>query len=271
LWVHDESRNLATVETSTGAVRIIGDLGVVLTDIAFDARGNLYGLSFTDFYQIDRRTAATTLIGPHGIPEGNSLVFAPEGTLFATGRRTTSLYTIDISTGGATSVGSTSRTAAGDLAFVGNRLFLSSVSNELIEIDLANNASGRVVGSFVHASDIWGLAAAHDNILYGAGGRFIYAIDTTTGEATLCSNLGNEEIGQAFGATSDVASDGTLPHVTAVSFNTNQVDPADLYKGTQPTSWTQQRSEIRDIVVTFDEPVMAVTAPTTFHPSFGRA
>ena len=45
----------------------------------------------------------------------------------------------------------------------------------------------------------------------------------------------------------------SAPTVTAVAFNTLGVDPPDLDGVPQPTSWQQQGSDIRDIVVTFSE------------------
>jgi polyhydroxybutyrate depolymerase len=45
------------------------------------------------------------------------------------------------------------------------------------------------------------------------------------------------------------------PVVTGTSINSQQVDPSNLPKGPQPTSWESQRSSIRSISITFDEPV----------------
>ena len=53
--------------------------------------------------------------------------------------------------------------------------------------------------------------------------------------------------------------DTTLPQVASFTINTEQGDPSDLAKGPQPTSRAQQRSDIHEIVVTFDEPVADVT------------
>jgi hypothetical protein len=63
----------------------------------------------------------------------------------------------------------------------------------------------------------------------------------------------------------DVPSPGLLapvqnlpPTVAGVTFNTSFVDPADLAgKGEQPTSWSQQRSDIRAIHIEFSEVVTA--------------
>lgn len=67
MFVHDSGGNLGTVDVANGAVSVIGNMGVLLTDIGFDPSGALYGVSFTDFYSINRLTAATTLIGSLGV------------------------------------------------------------------------------------------------------------------------------------------------------------------------------------------------------------
>ncbi|MFT7641630.1 MAG: hypothetical protein ACI9G1_003381, partial [Pirellulaceae bacterium] len=54
--------------------------------------------------------------------------------------------------------------------------------------------------------------------------------------------------------------DTVSPTVVSIGINTDQVDPADLPSRPQPTSWQQQHSDIRSLVVQFDEPINATTA-----------
>ena len=49
MHVHDGNGGLATVDVITGDVSLIGNMGIVMTDIAFDPTGALYGLSFGGF------------------------------------------------------------------------------------------------------------------------------------------------------------------------------------------------------------------------------
>jgi hypothetical protein len=51
------------------------------------------------------------------------------------------------------------------------------------------------------------------------------------------------------------AIDVVPPTVTSFALNTEFVDPADLPKGPQPTSWQQQRSDLRSIRVEFSKPI----------------
>ena len=63
MHVHDSSGNLGTVDAQTGDVNLIGNMGVVLADIAFDPLGNLFGIDSFYLYSINPLTAATSLIG----------------------------------------------------------------------------------------------------------------------------------------------------------------------------------------------------------------
>ena len=76
LWVGDSAGRLGTVDVATGDVNVIGNMGVVMTDIAFDSSGNLWGISFDNLYSIDKNSGSITNIGAHNIVGGskNSLV-----------------------------------------------------------------------------------------------------------------------------------------------------------------------------------------------------
>ena len=53
----------------------------------------------------------------------------------------------------------------------------------------------------------------------------------------------------------DESPDAISPTLGSVELNTNQSDPADLLKGPQPVSWSEQRSDILSIELTFSEPM----------------
>jgi streptogramin lyase len=99
LWINDQFGQVGTVDLQTGATVVAGDSGVSLTDIAFDPNGNLYGISFTALYRIDKATGASTRIGFLGVNDANSLVFDSSGTLYAAGESTGNLYVINPVTG----------------------------------------------------------------------------------------------------------------------------------------------------------------------------
>lgn len=198
LWVDDSSGKLGKVDVSTGAVTLVGTMGAVMTDIAFDPSGHLYGITFGALYSIDAATAATTFIGNLGTSL-NSLVFSSIGTLYGAN---SSLYTINTATGVASLVGNggASYSSSGDLAFVGGNLFLTSTipqGDSLIELNTATGA-GSLVGS-IGIGRVYGLATNDNVSLYGVAGTSVYAVSTATGAGTLLVNYGGHGLGTANG------------------------------------------------------------------------
>ena len=198
LHVHDSSGVLGVVDPATGAVDIVGGLGVRLTDIAFDRSGGLYGVSFSDLYSVDAETASTTRIGSHGVPGGNALVFGADGTLYSAGASSTELYVIDPTSGATTSLGDVGFASGGDLAFLGADLLPASGDGELVRIDLADLSRSTVVGPFGVAS-VFGIAASDDDALFGVGGTTIFSVDAMTGAAVDPIDFAGQGLGDAFG------------------------------------------------------------------------
>jgi hypothetical protein len=196
LWVDDAFGNLGTVDVATGAVTVIGNTGVVLTDIAFDPNGKLFGISFSNLYTINTTTAAATLIGPLGTSAANALVFGSNGTLYAAGG--TSLFTVNPTTGASTNLGNTGFASAGDLAFNGGNLYLAS--GGLVKIDLANVSNSQLVGPFGF-SNVFGLATGDNGTLYGVAGTQIFTVDRATGAGSSPINFGGHGLITANGET----------------------------------------------------------------------
>lgn len=216
MHVHDSAGNLATVDVETGEVSSIGNFGVVLTDIAFDPSGKLYGLSFTDLYSIDANTAAVTKIGSHSISGGNALVFGNDGILYGAGNQNTGIFTIDPGTGKATKLGDIDFTSGGDLAFHDDNLYLASGNSQLINIDLNDLTNTSAIGSF-GVNNVYGLATGSDGNLYAVADTSIYTVDTTTGAATNGVSFGGQSLGSAFGqgfyTESGADENGNTPNV----------------------------------------------------------
>jgi MYXO-CTERM domain-containing protein len=171
LWVGDGDGTLGTVDVATGTATVIGEMGLTMTDIAFDPLGNLWGL--------------------------NSLVFGADGTLYAAN---SGLYTINTTTGAATLVGSGGGYgSSGDLAFIGDSLYLSSVSGDnLYELDVLTGI-GTFIGNIGFGA-VYGLATDNNIDLYGVAGQNILSIDTVTGAGSVLSNYAGTELGAAFGS-----------------------------------------------------------------------
>jgi len=198
MYVHDSSGNLATVDVQSGAVNMIGNLGVTMTDIGFDPAGNLWGVSFTSFFSIDHTSAATSFIGSHGINNANALVFGADGTAYAAGNTTPNLFTIDTLTGLGTSQGNIGFNSGGDLAFHDGNLYLASSLSSLVLVDLNDLSASFQVGPF-GVNNVYGLATGDDGILYGVAGTQIFSVNTATGAATSPVNYGGAGLGTAYG------------------------------------------------------------------------
>ncbi len=199
LWIDDDQGRLGTVDVGTGAVTVVGNMGVVMTDIAFAADGTLYGTTFTGLYKINTTTAATTFIGSTGLSGGNALVFGTDGTLYTAAYDTSNLYKLNSSTGAATNLGGVGASSAGDLAFNGGNLYMTSTDNNLVKINLSP-VGGTNVGSLGFSS-AFGLATAANGVLYGVSGTSIYSIDPTTGHGTFVLNYSGHGLGAANGTS----------------------------------------------------------------------
>lgn len=213
LWVSDSNGNIAKVDVATGLGTTIAYTGPVLTDIAFNSAGDLFGISFTTLYKIDKDTGARTTVGALGGSAFNALVFGSTGTLYAAAG--TSLYSVNTTTGLATTLGSTGFSSAGDLAFFGGKLYLSasgSTSSSLVDVDLSP-VNGTLVGS-TGVNDVFGLARGDDGILYGVAGNSVYTMNVTTGAATFKTSYNYAGRGVAFGSAFFAEATGAVPEPT---------------------------------------------------------
>jgi hypothetical protein len=197
MYVHDDAGILGTVDVATGGVTVIGNMGQVMTDIAFDPLGNLYGITFGQLFSINAGTAASALIGNHGIAGGNALVFGSDGTLYGAGFATTNLYTVNKASGASTSVGNTGFNSGGDLAFNGGSLYMASLGSELIRVNPATGA-GSLVGAF-GVANVFGLATGDNGVLYAVAGTNIYTVNTATGGLTNSMSFAGRGLGPANG------------------------------------------------------------------------
>jgi hypothetical protein len=99
--------DLVTIDVTTGVVTLIGNTGFsALQAFECSPKGTLYGWDLIrGLVTIDPSTGAATVVNPGsgGSPDVQGLAFAPSGTLYGAGN---ALYTIDVSTGALTLVGS---------------------------------------------------------------------------------------------------------------------------------------------------------------------
>lgn len=202
LWIHDSTGNLGTYNIASDTVNVIGDMGVVMTDIAFSPSGDLYGISFTNLYTINTSNASVTNIGSHGVAGGNALVFGSDGTLYAAGTSTTNLYSLNPTNGTPTLLGDMGFSSSGDLAFHNGAFYLSantSPSDTLVLLSLSTFA-GSAIGNFGF-DNVYGLATADDALLYGLSGFDVFSVDVSTGSGTLIGNYSGGGLGVSYGSS----------------------------------------------------------------------
>ncbi|HXY11576.1 MAG TPA: hypothetical protein VEI52_27325 [Terriglobales bacterium] len=213
IYVTDAAGRLATVTLGTYAVHIIGSEGVVLTDIGFNPKdGQLYGVSFTDFYRVNRTTGKATLIGSLGISDANALVFNGQGVAYTAGVNESELYKIDIKTGLVSPVTSLDGfKSAGDLTFYNGFLVLSaytgsSPTNSPDSILLLNPTTGKPEEyAQLTITNLFGLVCPGKDLLFGFAGTSVYQFVLTKTSVTpvLLKNLAGKGLAKIYGAAYD--------------------------------------------------------------------
>lgn len=193
LLVDDSSGMLGYVNVDTGAVTLLGNSGVALTDIAFSPTGALYGVNFSNLYSINTTTGHASEIGPLG-DNSNALVFSSSATLYSA---EFNFDTVNPGTGQTTLIGSLTDPSAGDLAFVNGQLYLATSSDHLAILNTVTGAE-TIVGE-TGVENLFGLASPDGKTLYGVAGTDVYLINASTGAATFLVNYGGQGLGQANG------------------------------------------------------------------------
>lgn len=151
-----------------------------ITDIATDAAGTLYVLTFNSLYRLAADGSAV-LLGKHGISTANALTFGGSGKLFAASAVNKNLYQVNPANAQSTVVGTLPAQSAGDLAYLNGRLFFAGENDSLGIVNLRNNQQSANVGSFGLATSVYGLAEGDSNTLYGAAFTKLFKVDPSTG------------------------------------------------------------------------------------------
>lgn len=198
LYVVDDRGVLGVVDPDTGSVKTIGRTGVGMTDIAFHPGGDLYGISFSSLYKVNKNTGSAKLIGAHRVPGGNSLTFSDNGILLAAGNLSTDLFKLNHLEGASENLGNTGYYAAGDLAFQGDNLFLSASNGDLVSVDSQGFVGTAPVGS-LGRSDVFGLALSDNGRFYGVGSTDIFEINSETGAPFNVMTFRGQGLNTAYG------------------------------------------------------------------------
>jgi hypothetical protein len=208
IWIDDTNGNIGLVNTATGAVSHVSNVGV-LTDIAFIGT-QMYGTNFTNLFQINNilGTATINQVGAaYTVGNGGMNALVGVGTsLLAASNATTTVYQIsNPSTSSATTNFATGLPggSAGDLAFAGSTLYESVVDPRTQNDELVNVTTNHVVGFLTIGGNqqnaVFGLAD-DGTTMFAVQGTRIYTVNLATGALTLDSNYGGQGLGNANGA-----------------------------------------------------------------------
>ncbi|GDX83348.1 hypothetical protein LBMAG42_51590 [Deltaproteobacteria bacterium] len=195
LYGYDPTTNTATT------IGVFKDGGVTvsdMTDIAIDLSGHMYGIAYTEVYQINPTTAVVTDLG--AIRDNcNALTFVSDGTLVAA--CDSGVITIDTTTLKSNKLGGTAYTSSGDIIGLPDGMLYWSVqggaSDDLVQVNPTNGQS-TLLGS-IGTSGVYALGYAN-GALYGfTSANKVIVIDSTTGRTTSTDKLS----GTWWGATTN--------------------------------------------------------------------
>jgi PEP-CTERM motif len=215
LWIDDAGGNIGLVDITTGTVSMVNNTGQTLTDIGFIG-SQMYGVTFTNLFSIDRATGASTLIGSSftgGAAGMNALVGAGAGLLGASSA-STDIYSISPTTGVAAVTTSVPLISAGDLAFAGGSLFESAVdpasgAGQLVDVTTASVVAQFHTTSISAFDDVFGLADDGTS-MYAVSGTEIYTVNLSNGLLTPVLDYSGHGLGPANG-TAFLAESGAIP------------------------------------------------------------
>ena len=225
---------------------IIGTSMQFLTDAEFGSNNVLYAvpLSGTQFYQIDTTTAAITQIGTATPLNGHmwsGLAYdVTTSTLYAsstTGNSASAIYTIDVSTGTASHIGTTTAAQSiADIAFDNNgQMYAHNLSNTIYLIDKTNGSATLLGNTGFNAAGPWhGLDYSfHNNTMYMATynsitwEKTIRTVNLTTGNTTSVGTINHFAGGFAI-----LNPESSVPNITVVPesliFDTTAVGSSNL-------------------------------------------
>jgi T1SS-143 domain-containing protein len=171
----DNSGNIGIMDPATGTSVVIGNSGVVFTDIAVNASGPLYGVTMSgDIYAINAANGSAALVGKSGMSM-NSLVFGPNGELYGAGSDG-SLYVISTTTAAATKIANYGASAAGDLMFYNNAVYETTTDGRLMKYDLLTKQVTVAIASM--PDDVYTLGHDSNGNLYAVTSQgHVYSID----------------------------------------------------------------------------------------------
>ncbi len=205
-FVSTNDGKIGKIDPTTGAFTQVASGNVAFTDIAIADNGKLYGINFSELFEVDLSTGVYSSIGFFGAigdKDMNALTYA-NGTLY--GAKGDRLYSFNLQTGAATpTIPTPGFNSSGDLIFdAANNRFLAiskggmNGSDRLYSIDLTN--STYLVLGDLGFQDVFGLTFENGNLMGYTSDRKQISIDTSTGKGSFLRDV-TGTTSQIWGAT----------------------------------------------------------------------
>lgn len=226
----DFEGNLYNVDASTANLSLIGSTGVGnLGALEFASDGTLYGMSAGtggSLYKINPNTAQSTLVGALGTDffyEGG-LAFSPTGVAYGVsrfGNTVPGLFTIDLNTGLATTVGiMTTNTDVNGLAWRSDGMLvgIENFSNSLVAINPATAAMTTIAGLGTTLSGVGGMTvdpftgvAYFGTGMQSGGSNSLFTVDLYTGANGFIGQFNNFDPSAYYGIAGLAAQGAVVP------------------------------------------------------------
>lgn len=186
------------VDLPSGDLHFLVRMRTTLSDIALGGDGVVYGTTPSGLNTVDERTGTTRALLSSS-DRTVALEVGPDGSIYVGGSRTISRANLERRRLDVVVELPRSRSASGDIAFIGERMLLSAVGGEVGDVLLEVPLDGREpfdVGE-IGFDCVWGLAA-FDTTLYGftCNGELLL-IDTESGEGEAIADLEGLRVGGA--------------------------------------------------------------------------
>lgn len=200
--IDDNSRNLITIDRTTGAISVVGATGVaagLFGDLAYDpGAGVAYwvaGRNNDSLYTVNLATGGATLVGSHGIGDMFGLAYdTATGQLFGTSTFSGAVYTLNTSTGAATSVGPSAQYPGGLDYIAGTNTIIGfgAGGGNFYSVDPITGASSPISAGvgFINDGDLAYDVGANVTYVADYSGNFFRYNSALNGRVTVASGLG---------------------------------------------------------------------------------
>jgi hypothetical protein len=171
ILINTSAGNVLRIDPTVGTPQTVATGLPVMTDIAYDSRTDrLYGIDATFLYEINLADQIATTLFAHNVPGAAALGVAPSGDIFAAGEH---VFRLDVLNETSQKFSNGGAAIAGDIAFLGNRMLMSTANGDLYEIEPNSTTRlGTLGGAAMN-----GLAATGTNTLYGFSNNQAFLIN----------------------------------------------------------------------------------------------